>query len=463
MKTTRHLFFYFMLMALISCSSSGNLSYQELMEGAPEWVRQTPNQQGYYHGVGMATKAGTPDDYREVARQNALSELASGISVNISSTSILNQYEFNNEYSEYYRDNIQLSTEQYLEGYELVENWENPQQYWVYYRLSKSKFEQIKQDRIDKAVASSQSDFMKARDFASSGNTPEAMRFYVKSLEAIKDFLGEDLKTNIDGKDQGYSSLLFSEVVSETQTLRFLFPLDKVVYTRGTGTKDESIVLSVMDKNDNRVRNAPVNIRFSFSPGKVLAETSNANGEVRVKLPEFDSKKTEEYISAQINIEKLVRESTDDPIIRRMLQEMNIPEYVLPIEIISPKFYFETDEQNLGMELKSSIVMREFRNLLERDGFAVTNTRGNADFIVRAETTTEKGSEARGKFTSTLNGVFKLENAQGQVQWSDDTGKITGLGNSFEAAGNDAYNSLQSKIRIDIYPAMYRSVFREVK
>jgi hypothetical protein len=459
----RNFLFYLTLFLVAGCSSSKNLSYEALMEGAPGWVRQTPNQPGYYHGVGMATKAGTPDAYREVARQNALSELASGISVNISASSVLSQYEFNNEYSEYYRDNIQLSTEQYLEGYELVENWENPQQYWVYYRLSKSKFEQIKQGRIDKAVASSKSDFMKAREFANAGNSPEAMRFYVKSMEEIKDFLGEDLETEIDGKSQGYSTLLFSEMVSALQTIRIVFPKEKIIYTRGAGTKDESMLISVVDENDQQIKNAPVDLRFSFSPGKVKSETTNSNGQARVKIPEFDSKKREEYISASINVEKMVKESTDDPMIRRMLEGLNIPEYVLPIEMISPKFYLEISEQNLGSELKSSIVKREFRNLLERDGLVVSTSPDDADFVIRSTASTEKGTEARGRFTTTLNCSFKLENAAGQVQWSDDAGEITGLGSDYEAAGNDAYKSLQSKIRINIYPSMYQAVFGEVR
>lgn len=457
----RNIYYYFLLILMASCSSSKSLSYEELMEGAPGWVRQTPNQTGYYHGVGMATKAGTPDDYREVARQNALSELAAGISVNISSTSVLSQYEFNNEYSEYYRDNIQLTTEQQLEGYELVENWENPQQYWVYYRLSKSKFQQIKQDRIDKAVAMSKSDFMKARKFSTSGNAPEAMRFYVKSLEEIKDFLGEDLDTEIDGKNQGYSSLLFSEMVTEMQTIRISFPTQQILYTRGAGADQESILLTVADKNNNRIKNAPVDIRFSFSPGKVKSETSNSNGQVRVKIPEFDSKKREEFISANISIEKMVRESTDDHVIRRMLEGLNIPEYVLPIKIISPKFYLEASEQNLGTDLNSSVVKRELRNLLERDGLTVTNNTDDADFIIRSETYTQQGTEAKGKYTATLSGSFRLENMQGQVKWLEEAGNITGLGNSFQAAGDDAYKSLQSKIRINIYPSMYKAVFGE--
>ena len=451
---------YFLLILLVSCSGTKNLSYEELMEGAPGWVRQTPNDRGYYHGVGMATKAGTPDDYREVARQNALSELASGISVNISSTSVLNQYEFNNQYSEYYRDNIQLTTEQYLEGYELVSNWENPQQYWVYYRLSKDKFEQIKRNRIENAISTSKPDFLKARSFSEEGNAAEAMRFYVKSLEDIKNFLGEDLKTEIDGGQKDYSTLLFSEMLTEMQSLRIVFPLEKLTYRRGSGPEQENLNLTVKDAANNAVKGIPVNVRFSFLPGREVNQVSDARGQVRVQIPGFDSPKKEEFISAEADVSRLVKENTDDPMIRRMLEGIRIPEYVLPVEVVSPSFYIETTEKNTGSELNSSIVGREFTNMLSRDGFEVVSNRATADFIITAVAETTQGNEARGKFTAVLSATFKLKNSSGEVRWSEEVTDITGLGNSYEQAGSDAYKSLQSRIRINIYPSMYKSVFK---
>ena len=450
---------YFLLIFMVACSGTKNLSYEELMEGAPGWVRQTPNQPGYYHGVGMATKSGTPDDYREVARQNALSELASGISVNISSTSVLNQYEFNNKVSEYYRDNIQLTTQQYLEGYERVDNWENPQQYWVYYRLSKETFERIKQDRIQKAIASSKSDFMKARNFSDEGNASEAMRFYVKSTEDIKNFLGEDLKTEIDGQQKDYSTLLFSEMVSAMQNLRIVYPVDKLTYKRGAGAEKETLTLTVKDANNNTVRGIAVDVKFSFLPGRLISEVSDAAGQVRVDIPDFDSPKKEEYISAEINYTRLVKESTDDPMVRRMLEGVQIPEYVLPVEIVSPSFYVETTELNMGSELSSSIVGREFTNMLKRDGFGIVGNESSADYIITAEAGTTQGSEAKGKFTAGLSAAFRLKNSRGQVLWSENLSDITGLGSSYEQAGSDAYKSLQSRIRINIYPRMYKAVF----
>lgn len=450
---------YFLLLLMISCSGSKTLSYEELMQGAPAWVRQTPTDPAYYVGVGMAGKNGSPDDYREVARQNALSELASGISVKISSTSVLSQYEFNNQVSEYYRDSIQLSTQQYLEGYELVDNWENAQQYWVYYRLSKSKFNQIKKDRIDRALESSKADYAKARNFAGNGNASEAMRFYVKSVEDIRNFLGEDLKTEVAGKEEDYSSLLFSDMVSKMQNLRVVYPVDRLVYSRGVGFSNETLLLTVMDENNRPVKGITVDVKFSFSPGRIISRVSDADGQIRLKIPEFDSRKKEEFISAAVNIDNLVKEATDDQMVRRMMQGIKLPEYVLPVQVISPKFFIQSTEFNNGAELKSSTATREFRNLLDRDGFEVVSNRSDADYAIITEAISSKGPEAKGRFTATLTAEFTLESSDGKVIWSKTINDITGLGNSYENAGTDAFNSLGSRVRIDVYPEMYKSVF----
>ncbi len=451
---------YFLLIFLMACSTGKNISYEELMAGAPAWVKQTPNSSQYYHGVGLASKVSAPAEFREVARQNALSELASGISVNISSSSVLNQFEFDDNYSEFFRDNIKLTTQQYLEGYELVDSWENTRQYWVYYRLSKTKFNEIKQQRIDKALDASKSEFMKARDFQAEGNFQESMRFYMKSIEDVKDFLGDDLKTEIDGKNQDFSSLLISDMIRMIPHLKIVFPTEKHRFVRGVGHEHETIVLSVVYDDKTPVKGVNIETEFSYAPGKSIQKTSDANGKVRIKVENFDTRKKEEYIRAWVNIDKLIKESTNDQMVRRLMESLEFPVFEYPVEIVSPKFYIEANEKNMGAALSSSKVKREFRSLIERDGFEMANDEKLADYILTSEVSTEKDNEVKGKFSAKLTASFMLKNGKGQTVYSENITNISGLGNSFESAGEDAYKSLEGKIRINIYPAMYNAVFK---
>ncbi len=448
------------ILTIISCSSSKKLSYEKLMEGSPNWARQTPNSSEFYHGVGVASKLTNTDDFREIARRNALSDIASGISVNISSTSILNQFQLNEKNSSFYRDNIKLTTQQYLEGYELIDIWENEQQYWVYYHLSKTKFNQIKQQRINKAMEASKSEFVKARDFKDEGNFMEAMRFYIKSLDDIKDFFGDELKTEVNGEPEDYSSLLISEIIRITQLLEIVIPKEKHSFKRGVGHENETITLKVLYDNKNPVMGLTINSEFSYAPGKSIQKVSDANGNVRLKLDNFDTHKKVEYVSIYANINNLIRESTNDQIVIRLLESIEFPVYVITIEIITPKFYIDATESIFGDNQKNGRVISGLRSLLERDGFEIVNDSRHADYILQLDVSTQKGNMVNNKYTSILSASLKLKNTEGQIIYSKDVQNLMGLGSTFNAAGDDAYQSLVGKIKINIYPAMYSEVFQ---
>jgi len=335
----------------------------------------------------------------------------------------------------------------------LVDSWENEQQYWVYYSLSKSKYKEIKQQRIDKALEASKSEFLKARDFQADGNFPESMRFYMKSLDDVKDFLGDDLKTEIDGQQQNFSSLLISEMIRMIPHLKIVIN-QNLRFIRGVGHDNETIELTAFYDGQIPVKGVNIKAEFSYAPGKSTQNITDANGKIRIKNENFDTRKKEEYLSASVNIDRLIKESSTDQMIRKLLESIKLPVYVFPIEIISPKFYLVANEKNLGNDLAGSTLIRAFRGFFEKDGFEIVDNEINADYILRAEASTEKENEVNGKFSASLNAAFTLENRQGNIVYSEKLTGISGLGNNYQNAGEDAYRSLESKIRINIYPAM---------
>ncbi len=450
---------FLIISLIVSCSTGKKVSYEKLMEGAPAWVRQSPNSAGYYHGVGMASKATAPNDYREIARRNALSELASGISVNISSNSVLNQYEFDNNYSEFYRESIRMSSSQYLEGYEQMEIWENDLQYWIYFRLSKAKYSEVKQQRIDRALQASRSEFEQARTLSSQGNSVEAMRFYVKSLENIKDFLGEDLTTTMDGKTSNYSTMLMADLMEFIRSVRIDFPVDRITYIRGVGPDHESFDALVYDAHGNTLRGIPVMLKYSYAPGKTDQQTSDARGSLRVRIEKFDAASREQYISVALDLGKFIRDNSSDPVVRRLLQNIRISEYVLSLEMVSPTFFIQSDEQNLGRPLQHQRIRKQMLELLNKDGFSESSNSENADYLLLITAETQQGNRSEEKFSSTLGATFTLKNNAGQIVYTENLNGIAGLGNNFDDAGEDAYRALEGRIRMNLYPAMYRKVF----
>jgi hypothetical protein len=445
--------FYLILIPifLLSCSTSKKLSYEDQMANAPEWVKKTPGDPQYYHGIGAAAKSAQMD-FREKAKQNALSDLAGNISVNISSSSVLSQFEFDNKFSDYFRDNIRLSTKNYLEGYEMVENWETPDRYWVYYRLSKSEYERIKKERIQTALSKSVGDYLEAEKSVKTGNSAEAIYNQIKAIEKIKDFLGEELQTEITGKGQSYTSRLFADLTATLQNIRIVYPATSIDVKRGQKSESENLNVKVENEKNARLTGIPVIITYSFFPGKRDELISDANGTVRISTGIINSKRKTEYISSVVNFDKMVRETTPDAVVRKLLSNIKAVEFVMPVNVIPSVFY---------VDVSNSRMLQEIKALLTGDGFSIASIRADGGFILSIDANTTKGSERNGKFSVVLIADFMVKDKTGQMIFNQHITDITGLGPSYEDAGTDAYAALISKIRISVMPDMYKLIFKE--
>ena len=110
--------YLFLLPFVFSCGVKKTASI-EPMPVAPNWVQQKPIENFYYSGIGMAVKSG--NNYQAIAKNNALNDLASEISVQINSTSVLYQIESNEQFREDFRANTRLSSIENIEGRKLIE------------------------------------------------------------------------------------------------------------------------------------------------------------------------------------------------------------------------------------------------------------------------------------------------------------------------------------------------------
>src|SRR4051812_19049281 len=159
---------------------------------APSWVTNRPNNGFKFVGVGFAdkTKGG---NYQMEAKKNALFDLASEIKVDISSNSVLYTVQNNNSFNEYFNSLIKLSNSDNIEGYTLVDSYENDKQYWVYYQLDKQAYADQKalkkQQTINKAmglIAASNSD-EKNKDFSNS------LKKRIQAFGVLTPYLSEEI------------------------------------------------------------------------------------------------------------------------------------------------------------------------------------------------------------------------------------------------------------------------------
>jgi hypothetical protein len=450
------IFIVSILSLLWSCGSSKKITHAELMETAPEWVKQTPNHPAYYQGVGRAVKTIQPD-YRERARQNALSELAAGISVNISSSSVLNQFEFDNSYNEFFRDNIKVSVQQYLEGYEMVDEWETDQQYYVYYRLAKSRFEEIKQQRIESSLNLSVSKFEQARDMSLQGKTFDAIGFYIKAVEDIRNFLADDLSAEIDGTSRTYSTFLIGEMMSQIRGLKIIFPMENLSVKPGSDNASRPFDVLVKDTNGNPVANLPVKTTFSWLPGKQYNAFTDARGVFRITPERIVPGLSNEMITAVVDMKKIAENQTDDLMVQRLFTDVSASQFTLPIEVIPPVFRVLID--NPHASAMSVSLRNEVSNLFSQDGIKITQTDGQQDYNLLINMEFTDPVLLGNRYTNKLKANIIIEDSMGRTLHSSSVDDVSGLGSSTAEAIDDAFNSFKGSFRILLYPAMKKQIF----
>ena len=159
---------------------------------APNWVNKRPVNSFKFIGIGVADKT-SGNGYQNEAKKNALFDLSSEIKVDISSNSILYTAQNNNQFNENFNSLIKLSNTDNIEGYKLVDTYENDKQYWLYYELDKQEYENQKAKKkqliIAKAVNLINVSFTDEKE----GNFTGSLKKRIQAFGILSPYLNEEL------------------------------------------------------------------------------------------------------------------------------------------------------------------------------------------------------------------------------------------------------------------------------
>src|SRR5258706_9397529 len=190
---------------LVSCSPASTQTKSKKkgkkdLNPKPAWLSAKPDEGIYYIGIGHANKDGQ-NNYIQEAKKSALEDLVSSIKVNVSSTSVLNQLDNGKEFQEKYQQMIQTTAADDIEEYEQVDVWQDDRNYWVYDRLSKQRYKEIKDQLKRNAVTLGLDFFTKAREAEKNNDPVTALGFYYQGFRAVEKYLADPLQIQFEGKD----------------------------------------------------------------------------------------------------------------------------------------------------------------------------------------------------------------------------------------------------------------------
>ena len=436
-----------------SCGSSKNNS--TIPENAPEWVSKTPLSNFNYIGIGMAPKSSS--DYREKAQKMALTEISNSISVTVSSNNSLNVFQYDDTFNEFYRMNSMVSSAAFLEGYDIVDNFETENYYYTYLSLSKQKHQQLRKARINKALEASIFKFDYAKKLAAEKDFSEAIKQQILALEDISEFLNEDLRYTENQTEKPYVSLLMNTIFTNLNQIEISFPVKQLSIKHASDAKDIYIQPITIQTQNKALSNIPISIFYSWQPGQSLDLISESNGAISLVIPRNCSKNNSEKITAILDTYSLVKNLSQNRVVQKIFENYQSKKFELPISKQLPTIEFEiylmeNSKKNLNA------LEDELFQLFSADYFTLASRKAKKDFTITIECKKIENLEVNGKISTKLESRIKISNVNNHIVYQETLHNIIGIGSSKELAEQDALQSLVDKIKIVNYSAMVQSM-----
>ncbi len=453
MKKVQILIFLQLLVVISSCQIGKKQTYDK--KPMPEWVSTKPQNTMYYIGVSSAPKKGfLPADYMANAQQKALGDLSSSISVKIESTSVLSIIESNYNINENFSSEITASTNQQLEGYELVDTWEDENYYWVYYKLSKSKYQMQKEEKKQQTILDAKNKYYQATELMGRQLHYNAFQFYVEALTALKPYLGESTLTDIEGEEKDLGNVVFAAVADFVNDLDIVFAYEETRVKKGMDINPDIFSFKILDKNGSPVSSIPVKISFTGTGLIRNSEVSSNDGKVFCSLKKIKSTPNSETLSVSIDMTSFSR-AAKDPMIRSLIKGIPAKEKKVRIIVEKPNLLVTSTEKTFG-ELKTDARLKStFEGLLSSE--FIINSQQEPDFILNISSNTIQNGQYYGEYQATINYTIDLSDKNGNVIYrKTSSGDYTG--SDFITADNKAYVEVSKSIERTISRELISSV-----
>jgi hypothetical protein len=449
----------FIVIALnFSCKTSNQSSRPK-----PQWINNRPINNQYYIGVGVLSKSNNKD-YQYLAKRNALNDLISEIKVTLSSNSILSQYQNNKEFTQQFESESRLATLQTIEEFELVDSWEDQTTYWVYYRLSKEKYNEIKRKKMTAAIERAENFYQSSLSINIQTDYMQALRLKLRAIISIQDYLNENIESVINGK----SVLLVNELFQSIQEQLSMIKVESInddLQAKVGKSNIPFIWAKASLKGNESIGVAHLPMRGYTESGNIVTGqtvSTNTNGETSIIITSFISKQPIQTLRISPDIEQIIQIDTLHYALYTILSKLDVNSTTVKFQVKPLLVHIKGEEKNLSVKMTLPPFESELRKSLGEYGCQFVSEPKEADYILTIQSDTKHQGPIWGNMQrTTLNLSIKLSDAKTQADVFKDALKdINGYQITPENAGLDAYKTATNTLIKDIYPRLMFELFQ---
>ena len=445
------------------CSSSKKVPVETIKEKPKaQWMISPPSDPNYYVGIGMVNKSIEQGDYPSTSKKRALDALASSIKIKISSSSVLHQMDQSSGYNENYSSLIKSSSNINLEGYELVDVWENNSEYWTYYRLKKSVHEELQKERKRLVTEKAFNYYNLATQYEKSNKIALALKNYLDGLFTLKEYLGEQVLVDTDHTKTDLTASIYQGVQNCLLNMSLSSP-QSIVRHKISSDSPLNIPVSV-ENRIGTVSNLFIETTYladdqfgHTSKKKKLLRSSN-DGICQFVYENIAKKTITQSIKFTLDITQIPVIENDEKLRTAVYSSLIVPEKLVEVQIIMPKVYFSLQEKNINEPIIGSGIGPYISNGLSKNGIVVINDKKNADYIIEVFSNTEKNGEFNGVYSTQLNTNVKLRDQSSHVLYQKQLTGIKGSQLTYQKAGIEAYKNAEDEIKFKLLKELLKEL-----
>jgi len=448
----KNVFIHIVLLLLISQAHFSQVPNEPL---PPSWINKRPLINSRFVGIGFCDKS-SGNNYQNEAKKNALFDLASEIKVDISSNSILYTVQNNNQFNENFNSLIKLSSNDNLEGYKLVDTYDNGKQYWVYYELDKQEYGNRKatkkQLNIEKAINLIALSFNDEKE----GNFTGSLKKRIQSFGILSPYLNEELKFEAANNVRNIFDL--SNLIQKQLQSISLVAKTKNAIIKPYQPSYKPLSYQLLLNNKTPLIDFPFIINSDNEDVKIKESTlSNAQGDIEIAVDYVKPLNQTVYFILNPDIYKLMNsDSVSKNAITILKKFIETPQLKAFAEVSSVKVFINCVEKNLNKLNNQKIVAPLISSRFNGNEVKLVETKAQADFLIDIDVNTMKDISSDvlnanyGVQLSFLKIKLSLRNlSTNELIYDSEISDIYAYGNSIETAGLNAYQSDKLKTKLN--------------
>lgn len=437
------------------------LSISEVAAKAPEWVEKRPKSDAYYNGIGIQSKS-ADIDYRQAARDLALNDLASEITVNISGETIRNVAEKAGLIEEDYRSLVRSTTQAELTDYKLVDTWENKEAYFVYFQLSKALYRAQQQAKIDAAVDLALDLFSKSVEHENQGQIEKAILYAIQALYPIEKYLAEPLEVEF----QGQSIYLFNEIYASLQRLlsgiEFRCNAQEISATFGRGvSRPVGVQVNYFSRSGSAVPVANLPVEFAFTRGSgdlIGLVRSDRTGSAETVISKITASDSRQVLRARLNLSAFLHADAS-PIVEKIVNRLPLNDCTQIFQVRGLTAYVKSREVHFGQPLQVLKLEPALKNILTQKGFTCLDRPGSADLLIDLQAESRRGAEMYGMYSSFVELTISVVDARtGEEIYKNILHDIKGLDLNYDKAGLKAFENGAEQVQTELVPKLMQFI-----